>query len=106
MKKIFSIFKNKFLLTIILLGVWVALFDKNDIATQWELKQEVKTLQAERNYFANEIRDISSNLRELNTNPLTLEKFAREKYLMKRENEDVFILVNDTSLAPTASDKK
>jgi cell division protein FtsB len=96
MKKIIAILKNKFLLTITLLSLWMALFDKNDISIQWELKKEVQKLQTERDYFANEITDISENLRELNTNPLLLEKFAREKYLMKRDNEDVFIIVNDT----------
>ena len=96
MKKIVSVLKNKYLLTLIALTVWVVLFDKNDLRTQMELKQEVRQLQEERNYYAKEIAGITSDIRELSTNPKTLEKFAREKYLMKRDNEDIFVIVEET----------
>lgn len=95
MKKIFSFLKNKYLLTIIGLLVWVIFFDKNDIGTQIELRQQVKHLEKERNYFSQEISVITSDIKELTTNPHTLEKFAREKYLMKRNNEDIFVIVED-----------
>jgi len=93
MKKIFSFLKNKYLLTTIFLGVWILFFDKNDVSTQLELRKEVKDLQEERDYYFNEINTISYDLHELSTNPKTLEKFAREKYYMKRDNEDIFVLV-------------
>ena len=73
--------------------VWVAFFDKNDLKTQIELRQQVKLLEKEKNYFAQEIAIITSDTKELTTNPKTLEKFAREKYLMKRNNEDIFVIV-------------
>jgi len=95
MKKIISFLKNKYLLTIVGLTVWVLVFDKNDWATQQELRAEVKKLEDERNYFAKEISGITSDIRELGTNPKTLEKFAREKYLMKRDNEDIFVIVEE-----------
>ncbi len=93
MRKLFSFLKNKYLLTTIFLGVWILFFDKNDVTTQLELRKEVKGLQEEHDYYFNEINTISSDLRELSTNPKTLEKFAREKYYMKRDNEDIFVLV-------------
>ena len=77
------------------LTIWVAFFDKNDWNTQRELRSEVKKLEEERNYFAKEIAGITSDIKELSTNPKTLEKFAREKYLMKRDNEDIFVIVED-----------
>ena len=92
MKKVISIFKNKYFLTVIALSVWVVFFDKNDLKTQIELRKEVKQLTEERNYFAKEIH-VTSDLNKLYTDPKTLEKFAREKYLMKRDNEDIFVLV-------------
>ena len=95
MKKIISIIKNKYLITLITLTVWVIFFDKNDLSTQIELRKEVKQLEEERNYYAHEIADITSDTRELNTNPKTLEKFAREKYYMKRDNEDIFVIVEE-----------
>jgi cell division protein FtsB len=93
MKKLFSILKNKYLLSSIALTVWIGFFDKNDVLTQMDFRKQVKELQADHNYYANEIKSITSDLRELNTNPKTLEKFAREKYLMKRDNEEIFVLV-------------
>jgi len=94
-KKIFNIIRNKYLLTIIGLVVWIVFFDKNDLKTQLELRDDVKKLQEERNYYAAEIKQITSDISELNTNPETLEKFAREKYLMKKDNEDVFVIVEE-----------
>ena len=95
MKKAFSILKNKYLITVVVLTVWVIFFDKNDLKTQLELRKEVKQLEEERNYFAKEIHGITSDIKELYTNPKTLEKFAREKYLMKRDNEDIFVIVEE-----------
>ena len=93
MRKILLVIKNKYLITTIALIVWIGFFDKNDVRTQIEFKKEVKRLEEERKYYANEIRSITSDLRELSTNPKTLEKFAREKYYMKRDNEEIFVLV-------------
>lgn len=95
MKKIISVLKNKYLLTLVVLCVWVVFFDKNDLSTQIELRKEVKQLQEERNYYAHEIAEITADIRELTSNPKTLEKFAREKYLMKRDNEEIFVLVEE-----------
>ncbi|MCW3070962.1 MAG: Septum formation initiator [Bacteroidetes bacterium] len=95
MKKVISALKNKYLLTVIGLAVWVIFFDKNDLGTQMELRKDVKQLEEERNYYAHEIAEISSDLRDLTSNPKTLEKFAREKYLMKRDNEEIFKIVEE-----------
>jgi cell division protein FtsB len=95
MKKIINLLKNKYLLTIIGLIVWVIFFDKNDLGNQIDLRQQVKQLEKERNYYSQEISIITSDIKELTTNPKTLEKFAREKYLMKRNNEDIFVIVED-----------
>lgn len=97
MKKVISFLKNKYLITITTLAVWVVFFDKNDLSTQIELRSEVKQLEEERNYYAHEIAGITSDIRELTTNPKTLEKFAREKYLMKRDNEDIFVIVEESN---------
>ncbi len=93
MKATINLFKNKYLLTIIGLVVWVIFFDKNDLATQIKLHREVKQLEEEKNYFTKEIAEITADLKELTSNPIMLEKFAREKYLMTRDNEDIFIIV-------------
>lgn len=96
-KRILPYIKNKYLLTLIGLTVWVIFFDKNDLNTQLELRQKVKQLEKEKDYFSQEIAVINNEVRELTTNPKTLEKFAREKYLMKRDNEDIFVIVEQTT---------
>lgn len=95
-KKIINILRNKYLLTLISLAVWVTFFDKNDLGTQINFRKEVKQLEEERNYYAHEISAITEDIRELTSDPVTLEKFAREKYYMKRDNEEIFVIVEKT----------
>jgi cell division protein FtsB len=104
MKKILPYIKNKYLLTVIGLGVWVIFFDKNDLSTQLELREKVNLLQKEKDYFTHEIDLINTQVKELTTNPVALEKFAREEYLMKRDNEDIFVIVEQVK-APTITTK-
>lgn len=80
-------------MTLLAFVVWVSFFDKNDILSQRELRKEVKKLEEEKIYFVTEISKNKSDMKELMTNPKNLEKFAREKYLMKKDDEDVFVLV-------------
>lgn len=95
MKRVATVLKNKYLLTIVGLAVWIAFFDKNDLKTQYELRKDVKLLEEERNYYAKEISGITADSKELTSDPKTLEKFAREKYYMKRDNEDIFVIIED-----------
>jgi cell division protein FtsB len=93
MKKVLKAIKNKYLLTVVGLGVWLAFFDRNDIVTQYDLKQQVNKLEKERDYYVKEIAVNKQNIEELHTNQKSLEKFARESYHMKRDNEEVFVIV-------------
>ncbi len=93
LKKIIPYIKNKYSLTLIAFAIWISFFDKNDLVSQMDLRKEVKKLETERLYFVTEINKNKVDLKELKTNPKNLEKFAREKYLMKKDNEDVFVLI-------------
>ena len=93
-KKIFKVITNKYLLTVMGLAVWLTFFDRNDVFTQYDLKQQVLKLEKERDYYLREIISNNQAIEELNTNQKSLEKFARETYLMKKDNEDVFVIVN------------
>lgn len=73
--------------------VWLVFFDKNDVFTQYELIQKCQKLEKDKNYYLAEIENNKANLNELRTNKKSLETFSREKYLMKKENEDVFVFV-------------
>ncbi|MBK9285558.1 MAG: septum formation initiator family protein [Sphingobacteriaceae bacterium] len=88
-----KVFKNKYFLTCVAILAWLLFFDKNDVFSQWELIQKCKKLEKERNYYIHEIAENRFHLNELATNKKSLETFAREKYLMKKDNEDVFVFV-------------
>jgi len=88
-----KILKNKYFLTAIAIVTWLLFFDKNDVFTQWDLIQKCNKLEKERNYYIAEIESNKAQLNELKTNMKSLETFAREKYLMKKDNEDVYVFV-------------
>ncbi len=90
---ILKFLKNKYFLTIIGIVVWIIFFDKNDVFSQWELIQKCKELNKEKSYYLAQIEDNKNQLTEVTTNIKSLERLAREKYLMKADNEDVFVFV-------------
>ncbi len=99
MKKFGSIVNlllNKYVLSITLFLVWISFFDRNDIFTQWDRKQELNKLQESAAYYENGIAETQKNLMNLNNNPEMLEKFARENYYFKRQNEEVFLIIDST----------
>ena len=89
-----AIFKNKYLLVALVMVLWMAFFDSHNWIKQWRLSEKVEELKEKRNYYQTEIRQDSIALHELTTNPETQEKFAREKYLMKKTNEDVIVIID------------
>ena len=97
MKKLLSLIKNKYVISLTAFVVWLTFFDRYDIVSQIKLTQEFHKTQDEKIYFLNQIRDDKIAIYALMHNPKTLEKFAREKYLMKKDNEDLFIVTFDSS---------
>jgi len=89
---VLKIITNKYLLTFIAFAVWMAFFDENNLTRQAELRKELGELHQMRTFYKTEIARNRSAIEELTTNKETLEKFAREKYLMRRDSEDVFIV--------------
>ena len=70
----------------------ILFFDKNDFFTQKARSAELKALLLSKQHYQNEIATEQRELERLKNNPATLEKYAREKYLMKKDNEDLFIV--------------
>ncbi|MBN8691983.1 MAG: septum formation initiator family protein [Bacteroidetes bacterium] len=93
MKKFLNIIRNKYLLTIIGIIVWLLFFDKNDVFSQMELMGKLNKLRADKTYYLAEIKNNRDAIEDLKTNKKSLERFAREKYLMKKDNEDVYVIV-------------
>lgn len=87
--------KNKYILAFILFFFWLMFFDRYNVLSQLELGSQKKQLEKDKAYYKKEIIQVKKDLQELTTNEVTLEKFAREKYLMKRDNEDIFIIIQE-----------
>jgi cell division protein DivIC len=84
--------RNKFFIAITVFAVVIFFFDKNDFFTQMDRNRQLRDLLLSKEYFTSQIAAEQSVLDKMKTNPGTLEKYAREKYLMKRDNEDLFII--------------
>jgi cell division protein DivIC len=87
-----AILKNKYLITGLAFIVWMLFFDSDDVTSQWKRINELKQLQQSEKDMSNQIADTKKELELLKTNPSTLERYARETYMMKRDNEDLFIV--------------
>ena len=93
-KKIPAWLKNRYVLAFLFFVVWVAFFDNYDMFTQISARAELSDMRDEKAHYAAEIEKTEKALEELTTNEALLERFAREKYLMKRDNEDIYVVVD------------
>jgi len=89
---IIRILRNKYLLTLICFVVWIIFFDRNDFFTQMERRRDLKQIEESKAYYTKEIETNRKFSNDLKSNAAIIEKYAREKYLMKRDNEDLFII--------------
>lgn len=97
MKKVnifWKIVQNKYLLSVTIFIVWISFFDRNDLFTQYERKQELKKLQESSSFYEKEITDTKKSLTELNNDPFVLEKMARENFYLKSKGEEIFIVMD------------
>ncbi len=94
--KVFQSFiKNKYLITAVAFFIWIAVLDSYSWYDRIRLEKNLTNLKAEKIFLEKKIKQDSINLHDLKTNKSNLEKFAREKYLMKKDNEDVFVIVTE-----------
>jgi len=87
--------RNKYVLTALIFLLWLLLFDQNNLAERRKSTREYNQLLQEKEYYQKKIEDDRKRIEELKTNADNLEKFAREQYLMKKDNEDIFIIVDE-----------
>ncbi len=95
MQRLFDLFKNKYFLISTIFLVWLIFFDRNDLLSQYEYRQQLNKLKEEHEFYTKETVQVQKELNELTSNKEKLEKFAREKYLMKKQNEDIFVIVQE-----------
>ncbi|MEO6721750.1 MAG: septum formation initiator family protein [Ferruginibacter sp.] len=84
--------KNKYLLTGAFFLVWMLFFDPKDLINEFRRKAGFNELQKSDERLSGMIKETRGELGQLKTNAQTIEKYARENYMMKKDNEDLFIL--------------
>ncbi len=98
--------RNKYLITLIFLVVWLLFFDRYDFITQYKSVQELNHLIDEKEYYLSEIAKNQNDLQRLNQDPEYLERYAREKYLMKKPGEEVFIIIDESPVSKEKTNNK
>ncbi len=96
MKFVASKYINKFTIAIFVFVIWIVFIDDNSIIFQYQLNKEINKNEATKDYYINEIKKEKQELKDLQ-NEQKLEKYAREKLLMKKPDEDVYLIDTKTT---------
>jgi cell division protein FtsB len=86
---------NKYIVFFLFFIVWMIFFDENSIINHIEFSKEIHKLKAEKEYYQEEIKKDKKFIEDMKDEE-KLEKFAREEYHMKKENEEIFLIAYDT----------
>ena len=84
--------RNKYLILLLLFIFWIVFLDDYNLINQKQMKDTVNELKVQKEFYMTEIKNDSTELSKLKNDTEEQEKFAREKFLMKKENEDIFII--------------
>ena len=95
--KWFRFLSNKYLLITVLFIVWMFFFDTNSYLIHKELNKEIDGLQENTDYYQKEIENDKSFIEKMEDSA-EMERFAREKYYLKKENEDIYIIEHEDSI--------
>lgn len=88
------IFGNFYLIIGLLFLIWLTFFDSNDLYTQIKQTAKLEGLEDEKEFYQEKIEEVKADREELLSNDELLEKFARENYLMKKPQEDLYVIVS------------
>ncbi|GAB4236692.1 MAG: hypothetical protein Tsb0034_11440 [Ekhidna sp.] len=88
-------FRNFYFLATLFFIVWLAFVDSNDLFMQATLSKKQSELREAKRFYEDKIMEVKNDREALLNNPDLLEKLAREKYLMKKDNEDLYIVVKE-----------
>ena len=94
-KKLAQWMQNPYFLLGFSFLIWMLYFDAEDLITQCKLYNKLRRLERERDYYVAQITVIQKNITELSDNEDLLEKFAREKYFMKKKTEDLYVVADE-----------
>ena len=98
-KKILPLIMNRYFLVSLGFVVWMLFFDQRDFFLQRERKAALEKLEAAKKYYQDEIADTKKQLENIQSNPAAVEKYARERYLLRREGEEVYLFEDSNAKA-------
>jgi cell division protein FtsB len=105
-KKIMPFLINRYFLAAVGFVVWMLFFDQRDYFQQRASAGELNKVEAAKKYYNDEIDQTRKQLNNLQNNPVAIEKYARERYLLKREGEEVYIFEDTSHTSATPVEKK
>src|SRR5690606_19083551 len=85
-------FRNFYTVGAAIFLIWMLLLDSNNLIARYQLSSKLSALENEKEYYEEKIEEVEKDRNELFGDRESIEKFAREKYLMKKESEDIFII--------------
>lgn len=85
--------RNKYFVALTVFVVWLLFLDRNNFITQWSLQSDLRKLRKEKKFYLEETQKDSISYQKLMNDSTQAEKLGREKYLMKRDSEDIFLIV-------------
>lgn len=94
--------RNKFFVAGVSFMVWLLFFDRNDYFIQRDRRAELAGLQLSKKQYQDQIAKERKFADDLRNDPATIERFARERYGMKRDNEDLFLVPDSKNSEPSA----
>ena len=96
-KKWFKLMTNMYVLVLTIFSIWMAFFDTNSLLIHMELGKEINKLEKQKEFLQGEINKDKEILKKMSSED-ELEKLAREKYYMKKENEEIFLIEYEDSI--------
>ena len=91
--KLPAVLRNFYVVTFLVFLLWMLFLDSNDLVSQYKLSKKLANLETEKDYYQEKIEEVKKDREELLSNKELLEKFAREKYLMRKKTEDLFVII-------------
>lgn len=90
--RILPFIRNKFIITVVVFVVWMMFFDQYNLISRINNNRKIAELEQQKEFYIAEIQRSKRLLQELEGDNKSLEKFAREQYLMKKDDEDIYIV--------------
>lgn len=95
MKKLFKVIGNKYFLVSLAFLIYLTFFSPNNLLNQVEATRTLRALDKEKNFYISQTEKDRELIKTLKTDTAALEKFGREKYLMKKDNEDIYLITEE-----------